>query len=55
MDILELMGDLEREIKYKDLWSNFLKEKETEIKDSILDLWKKFSADNITILEKKKK
>ncbi|MFA5431856.1 MAG: PP2C family serine/threonine-protein phosphatase [Candidatus Paceibacterota bacterium] len=53
MDILELMGDLEREIKYKDLWSNFLKEKETEIKDSILDLWKKFSADNITILEKK--
>lgn len=53
MDILKYMGSLEIEAKDEEQLSRFLNEKESEIKDSILDLWKKFSIENpITIADK---
>ncbi|NMB80670.1 MAG: protein phosphatase 2C domain-containing protein, partial [Ignavibacteria bacterium] len=48
MDILKYMGSLEIEAKDEEQLSRFLKEKESEIKGSILALWKEFSAENIT-------
>jgi serine/threonine protein phosphatase PrpC len=46
------MGSLEIDVKDEEQLSKFLAEKETEIKDSILALWQKFSAENITIVDK---
>ena len=53
MDILKYMGSLEIEAKDEEQLSRFLNEKESEIKGSILALWKEFSAENTTVLENK--
>jgi serine/threonine protein phosphatase PrpC len=53
MDILKYMGSIEIEAKDDEQLSKFLNEKESEIKDSILALWEKFSAENATIIADK--
>lgn len=46
MDILKYMGSLEIDAKDEEQLSKFINEKKSEIKESILDLWKKFSIEN---------
>ena len=53
MDILKYMGSLEIEAKDEEQLSRFLNEKESEIKGSILALWKEFSDENTTVSENK--
>ena len=53
MDILKYMGSLEIEAKDEEQLSRFLNEKESEIKRSILALWKEFSDENTTVSENK--
>ncbi len=53
MDILKYMGSLEIEAKDEEQLSRFLNEKESEIKGSILALWKEFSAEKTAESENK--
>lgn len=53
MDILKYMGSLEIEAKNEEQLSRFLNEKESEIKGSILALWKEFSSENTAESENK--
>lgn len=53
MDILKYMGSLEIEAKDEEQLSRFLNEKESEIKGSILALWKEFSDEKTAESENK--